>query len=151
MKLLIINGESQQDAIQMRSKRSVQAAIKAPVIIFRKIFLSGCYECLHAQWPLINSVSFAVLMSYNSLKARLPLQQVSAERCIPRVLSWTKAYICVRVCVHRRVFVFPYFDGGVMFLLLKQKPDHFSEQRPIRQFTPFLHTKHVSKRKNDSN
>lgn len=69
MKLLIMNGESWQDAIQMRSKRSVQAVIKAPVIIFHKIFLSGCYECLRAQWPVINRVSFAVLMSYNSLKA----------------------------------------------------------------------------------
>lgn len=58
----------------MRSKRSVQAVIKALVIIFHKIFLSGCYERLHAQWPVINGVSFAVLMSYNSLKARLPLQ-----------------------------------------------------------------------------
>lgn len=38
-----------------------------------------------------------------------------------------------------------------MFLLLKQKPERISEQRPIRQFTRFLHAKYVGERKNDSN
>ncbi len=55
-------------------QRRSQVVIKAQVIIFHKIFLSGCYECLHVRWSVINSVSFAVLMSYNSLKAQLPLQ-----------------------------------------------------------------------------
>lgn len=111
----------------MRSKRSIQVAIKARVIIFHKIFLSGCYECLHVQWLVINSVSSAMLMSYNSLKSRLPLQYVSAEGCIPCVLSRTKESVCVSIfplyCFSKNVLSdthdlnFPVFN-----LLFKLKP-----------------------------
>lgn len=51
------------DTTQLKTARKSQVVIKAQVIIFHKIFLSGCYECLHAQWSVINSVTFAVLMS----------------------------------------------------------------------------------------
>lgn len=57
------NTKPELDATQLKTARRSQVVIKAQVIIFHKIFLSGCYECLHPQWSVINGVTFAVLMS----------------------------------------------------------------------------------------
>lgn len=63
IKIIIRNkGEKSEQNTSMSQRRS-QVVIKARVIIFHKIFLSGCYECLHEQWSVINGVPLAVLMS----------------------------------------------------------------------------------------
>lgn len=71
------------------------------MIIFRKIFLSGCYECLHVRWPVINGVAFTWLMSYNSYKVRLPLQLVSAERCTRCPGNMAHMTVCNALFLHR--------------------------------------------------
>lgn len=108
-------------------KRSVQAVIKAPVIIFHKIFLSGCYERLRAQWPVINSVSFCCTDVIQQPQGPASPPVSVSRKCIPRILSWTKACIwacvwaCAQTCIRFSTFC---IDRNVLSVLLKQKPEH---------------------------
>lgn len=115
-------------------KRSVQAVIKDPVIIFHKIFLSGCYERLHAQWPVINSVSFCCtdVIQQPQGPTSPPVSVSRKMHSLHPVLDKSlHLSVCVSVCtVVYQVFHILHWYNGFVCAFKTEAWAHFA-QKPL--------------------